>query len=191
MTRKKIIKRKQKRSRKVDFLSLVILVLLILNAYIVFFKTSTDCGNDFKYSLTVPKDFNFEFKISDNEKEYLYNSYNQKLFKAIYFNKIDSLNLKLNQTDKQLIWQKLTSINLLDYSEDYIAGNIIKIPEPDFFNVNINFNGITKKIKFKNHLMVSKNKKTDELYVFFHLIDSIIINKPEFEKSKKMEFLIE
>ncbi|GEQ85382.1 hypothetical protein ULMS_08900 [Patiriisocius marinistellae] len=154
-------------------------------------RTSDECGDEFNYPLNTPEDFNFEFKISDSDKEYLYNSINQKLYKTIYFDKIDTLEIILKERDKEKIWNKLISINSLYYPETYEVDDFIEVSDSDSFSFFFKFNGITKRINFKNHRVISSNKKIDDLVSLFRTIDSIIINKQEFMNSREAEYLIE
>lgn len=184
------------KNKKMNKLGLLIIVLVLL--LFIFScsnskdQTNNNCEELTYYSDTLPKDFNFTFKI-ESSFSYQFNTEDNSLKKLIdlWANPVEYANttIILSQKELYIIWRKISEIDILKYPKNYEPSSRYSISPSPSYLITLRFNGTTKEVNWSTNTETFECQEAFSLKELFQLIDSTIINKEAFRNlpEDKME----
>ncbi|NLC45114.1 MAG: hypothetical protein GX783_12645 [Clostridiales bacterium] len=152
-------------------------MLLILTVFLL-----VACGQN------TPTDLNFTLKYGVGAKNII-NTYDSSYQKDLIAEGIEETELRFTDEEIQQIYNKMKTINILDYPSDY-KPHYSDNPKPDedrtvephyTYILDMNIDGVTKNIVWvdSNYSETTEAKDLRDLFIY---IDEVIRNKEEYKK---------
>ncbi len=140
------------------------------------------------YQNNIPSDFSFTINY-EGAHAYNFDSNTKNIEKLISIDRKQAdTTIVLKENEKEIIWKKIKNTDVLKYPLNYESNVWGEITPSTSYNVKFHFNGTTKIINWTKNTESYSCREAKKLYELISIIDSIIINKPEYRHLPKETF---